>query len=617
MFVVGFIVVLLLPVSFILADVRIQIDLTTETWPISSLLYGVNQDMGLSIWKSRRIGGNRMTGYNWETNASNAGADWYHSSDNFMLSNSDIPSNQWNQPGVVITHFHDQSLAMNAYSLVTLEMAGYVARDMNGEVSEAETAPSSRWNAVIAKKPTPLSAYPSLLDFTVYMDEQVYFLTQTYGMSTDANGIRAYALDNEPALWSSTHSRIHPDALTCEELIQRSLEYASAIKDVDPDCEIFGPALYGMGAYATLQGAPDWSAVQDDYLWFIDYYLAEMKKVEDATGRRFLDVLDVHWYPEAQGDERITEGGTTPADNQARVQASRSLWDPNYVEDSWIGQYMQQYLPLIPKLIASVEQYYPGTKLAFTEFNWGNGEHVSDGIAITDVLGIFGQYGVYFSTLWGGGSESIYTQAAYRMFLDYNGQGGEFGNTGIHATTNDSVSTSVYASIHDGDATRLHLIAINKNLYLPTTLDIQISGSMQYTSATVYGFDSGSAQIQQIQTINSIEDNQFTFNMDRASVSHLVLEGAGMTGVFDSQLDAFPNPFERDCQLTFSVNNANRIRIFNAIGQSIRVYDSLENRESVTWDGRDQNGRIVADGIYLVQLESPAGHSTRKVTFIR
>jgi hypothetical protein len=89
--IIGLISILLFPPGSILADVRIHIDLTAESRPIRPFIYGVNQDLGLSIWKSRRLGGNRMTGYNWETNASNAGADWYHSSDNYMLYNSEYP----------------------------------------------------------------------------------------------------------------------------------------------------------------------------------------------------------------------------------------------------------------------------------------------------------------------------------------------------------------------------------------------------------------------------------------------------------------------------------------------------------------------------------------------
>lgn len=75
---------------------------------------------------------------------------------------------------------------------------------------------------------------------------------------------------------------------------------SKAVKDIDPNAEIFGPALFGYGAFTNFADAPDWKEIKNDnpeYKWFIDYYLDEMKKAEDENGRRLLDVLDVHFTP--------------------------------------------------------------------------------------------------------------------------------------------------------------------------------------------------------------------------------------------------------------------------------------------------------------------------------
>ncbi len=77
-------------------DMNIVIDFTAETKEISPYIYGVNQygneeNLDEANFAAIRQGGNRMTAYNWETNASNAGADWYHSSDS-NLSDSDEPA---------------------------------------------------------------------------------------------------------------------------------------------------------------------------------------------------------------------------------------------------------------------------------------------------------------------------------------------------------------------------------------------------------------------------------------------------------------------------------------------------------------------------------------------
>ncbi len=72
---------------------------------------------------------------------------------------------------------------------------------------------------------------------------------------------------------------------------------------------------------------------------FLSFYLQGMAQAGATAQKRLLDVLDLHWYPEATGDGiRITSDGDSPGLESARIQASRSLWDPTYVENSWITQ---------------------------------------------------------------------------------------------------------------------------------------------------------------------------------------------------------------------------------------------------------------------------------------
>ena len=61
-----------------------------------------------------------------------------------------------------------------------------------------------------------------------------------------------------------------------------------------------------------------------------------MKELEAKHKKRLVHVLDVHWYPEARGTKRITEKDNSPKTVAARLQAPRSLWDPTYMEKSWI-----------------------------------------------------------------------------------------------------------------------------------------------------------------------------------------------------------------------------------------------------------------------------------------
>jgi hypothetical protein len=504
--------------------VTIDIDTNQDRIDISPYIYGTNSDMGLDLFTFRRLGGNRMTGYNWKTNASNAGSDWHHYSDNFMCEIFDL-KDECNTVGSVITTWHDQSRAMSAMSQLTLQMAGYVAADMNKIVTEEETAPSPRWNAAPFAKRSSVATGPGLTDDTVSIGEQVAFLVDRYGDASTPSGIRIYGLDNEPDLWSHTHPRIFPDPIGAMELITRSSALATVIKEIDPNALVFGYESYGFYGYYSLQDAPDWQREKGEYNWYIDYYLDQMKQQGDAAGMRLLDGLSLHWYPEAQGGgQRIVDAGVGNTDVQkARVQAPRSLWDQNYIETSWIAQRFPGYLPLIPRLWKSIDTYYPGTHLAFTEFSYGGESHISGGLAMADVLGIFGKYGVYSAAYWPMEADQSYIRAAYRLFRDYDGAGSTYGDTAVRATTSHIADVSVYASIVGSDDTTLHIIVLNKNFDRPADLCFTVVGDRTYLSGEVWAFDAATAEITQRGRITAIADDHFPYTLQPLTAAHIIL----------------------------------------------------------------------------------------------
>ena len=68
------------------SDLSFAIDSTQDVRAISRFIYGVNgwdavRPKNLTLSRS---GGNRMTAYNWETNASNAGSDYFNENDAFL-----------------------------------------------------------------------------------------------------------------------------------------------------------------------------------------------------------------------------------------------------------------------------------------------------------------------------------------------------------------------------------------------------------------------------------------------------------------------------------------------------------------------------------------------------
>jgi mannan endo-1,4-beta-mannosidase len=488
--------------SSLAAEVTVTIDFTKSARAISPWIYGTNfsleKEDGVAF---RRSGGNRLTAYNWENNASNAGADWYHSSDSYLSTS--------NAPGKTLMDFHDETLLSGAASLVTLQAAGYVARDKSGNVEENEIAPSPRWVPVQFRKGSAFTLTPSTSDDAVYMDEAVNFLVQKYGKAGTATGVSAYSLDNEPSLWSHTHARLHPENPSCAEIVRRNADLAAAIKSVDENALTFGGVFFGYSAFQNFLDAPDWDALEasDKYGWFLDYFLEQMRLEGEKSGHRLLDVLDLHWYSEAQGDVRITEANAkSAADQVARLQSPRSFWDTTYAETSWISQWITPKQPVvnwdnpehgpihfIPHVQASIDAHYPGTKIAFTEWNFGGQDDITGGLAVVDVLGVFARQGVFAAAYWPLNDELDYVRAAFRLFRNADGKGLAAGSAYAMTRVSDNEKISAHATFEPG-STRMHLLVINKELET-NTVKLALTGATVSAAALAFGFDGSSTDL--------------------------------------------------------------------------------------------------------------------------
>jgi hypothetical protein len=515
-------------------SVTYTINTDANRTPISQYVYGSNWGGGTD-YTIRRSGGNRLTAYNWENNYSNAGADWYFFNDNSMSSSL--------VPGQAIVDFHNTALSQGQASIVTLQMAGYVSADGNHEVNlVTEAAPSPRFKKVVFAKGAPFCSppgSPNTTDANVYMDEFINFLVSTYGHAGTANGVKFYDLDNEPDIWSdgnkgATHPEVHPLDPCCAEYKDKSVSLSIAVKNVDPNAQIMGPVSYGFSGYLNFQGASDWKApLSTGYSWFLSYYLHKMGIDSNTAGKRLLDALDVHWYPEATdgANHRILDNTiNTPAMYNARMQAPRTLWDTGYIypnitypngEVSWINQqWNAQYLPLITRLKNDIKTYYPDTNLAITEYDYGGQDHYTGGIATSDVLGIFGKYGIYIATYWGDGS---YVRAAFKLYRNYNGWDFTFGDTNVPAVMSDKANSSIYGSIFENDTNELHLIVLNKNIDNAINGTFNITSTKSYTIGRVWAFDANSSNITPLPGTISVSGNSFSYSIPPKTACHIVL----------------------------------------------------------------------------------------------
>jgi hypothetical protein len=493
------------------SDIQMTITSNVNVHGISPFIYGTNGATNLAANRQTvvRMGGNRWTAYNWENNASNAGSDWCFQNDGLLSAS--------NTPGDAVKPTITQAKNAGAAAIVTIPIVDYVAADKNGGCDVRNSGANylqTRFKQNLSTKPSALSLTPNAGDGVVYEDEYVNWVKQAV---PGANVV--FSLDNEPDLWSSTHAEVHPTAVGYTELANRNIDYASAIKRVWPSAKVTGPVNYGFYGFETLQNAPDAAGKGV----FLDWYLDRMKAAGTTAGLRLVDDLDLHWYPEATGGGvRITGTDTSAAVVAAREQAPRSLWDPTYVETSWItSDYGYGAIRLIPRTKDRIAAHYPGTGLAFTEWTYGGGGHISGAIACSDVLGIFGREGVDLATYWPLQSDESYAYGAFAAFRNYDGAGGHFGDTSVRATTTDTSGSSVYAAIDAANHNRVVIVAINKATTAKTTA-VKVTGEQVFGHAKTYTLTGASSTPQAGATLTSTAQNAFLYTMPAQSVTVIV-----------------------------------------------------------------------------------------------
>lgn len=489
-------------------EITLDVDTSQVLGSISPAIYGMAQPKAEHFAELKiplsRWGGNATTRYNWELgNAWNSARDWY-----FRNGNYGAVAPEYRKPSSVADKAIVETLKAGADMILTIPTIGWVAKDDNTG-SESKNVPpeggdalSSKAEAIpgydptenrkrtsirsVARKGKPFQFPPDREDGIVYQDEWIAHLVQRFG-SAKAGGVKYYAMDNEPDLWDSTHTDIHPVRLGYQETLDQFLEYAKAVKEVDPTAKILGPVAWGWTGYffssrdrGTDNFATHAERKSHSNMPFLPWFLQQVSRQDASRGRRTLDYLDIHFYPAAQG---VYEGKTDVDTNALRLRSVQGLWNPDYVDESWIGTSVQ----LIPRMKQWIQRYYPGTKLAITEWNWGAESTLNGGIAIAEVLGVLGREHVDMASYWTAppvGSPGFF---AWKMYLNADGTGKGFGETALAASSSDFERVSLFASVESKSRT-LCLMILNKMPFDTAKITLNIKGKQVPENGKVYRY---------------------------------------------------------------------------------------------------------------------------------
>ncbi len=525
------------PITVTLA---LSVDAQSGVHPISPYIYGLNfadealaNELRLPV---DRWGGNSTTRYNYLNDVANTANDWY-----FENIPQDDPLPPSLPDGSASDQFIEKDRRTGTQTLLTIPMIGWTAKSHSGGHPYDCGFNTAHYPSQQAYDPyqatcgnglytngTPITgnnpADTSLAINHTFVQNWINYLKGKYGSASNG-GVLFYDLDNEPMLWNSTHRDVHPNPTSYDEMLTRTIDYAAAIKATDPNAQTLGPAEWGWTGYFysaldAAAGGDWWNHPQDRLahgdIPFTDWYLQQMKAYEQAHGQRLLDYLDLHFYPQADGVSLSPAGD---ANTQAlRLRSTRSLWDPTYVDESWIGE----AIDMLPRMKQWVTDNYPGTKIAISEYNWGALDDLNGALAQADVLGIFGREGLDLAALWSPPNPTDPGAYAFRMYRNYDGQHRMFGELSVSAASTDQDQLSIYAARRGFD-NALTLMIINKSTGV-ITAPLSLSNYDPQLSAQVYRYSGSNLNlIAQLPDIG-VSTTGFTATYPASSITLIAMQ---------------------------------------------------------------------------------------------
>ena len=448
-----------------------------------------------------RQGGNPASRYNWQLNADNRAFDYFFASlpyasatpgehgDSFIRESRDggaepsltIPMLDW------VAKLGPSRARTWSYSI-----AKYGAQQQNDSANGwPDMGNGVRLNGSLIITNDPNDA--NVPAGPAFQQGWLNHLTNLWGRATNG-GVRYYHLDNEPGIWHSTHQDVHPNGATMDEVRDKMTNYAARIKATDPGALVLGPDewhFYGTifsGADAQYEGANGYPNTFPDRtahggLDVYPYLLREMYRASTNAGQRLLDVCTVHYYP--QGGEFSDD--VTTAMQLRRNRSTRSLWDTNYVDESWLaGNPLTAMVKLIPRLKSWVATNYPGTLTGITEYNWGAESHISGATAQADILGIFGREGLDLAERWTTPPAGSPTFRAMQMYRNYDGAKSTFGDLSVNVSNSVNVDAlAVFAAQRSTDAS-LTVMFVHKALGNSTNVALTLTNFLGANTAQLW-----------------------------------------------------------------------------------------------------------------------------------
>jgi len=515
---------------------QITIDVLANRHAISSFVYGgafpeSTTAIGDSGTTVVRWGGNAASTYNWQLHTYNADNDYFFEDFNFFgLGNG----NNGTGTDADSAQFITDVKATGSRPLMTMVMLPWVAQSAEGGSNGHWSYSITKYGAQCAQDPfnsdagdgilsgcgtshptyvpnnNPNDAYFPILDDhsqvcsaggnCVYRSDWAAATATAFGSGTCAipyssiSSCHFYDMDNEIDIWGGTHVDIHPSLSGYGELRDTYLAEATALKGWDPQAVRLGPVSCCWYFYWNLNSSTD-NKTTHAGIDFLPWWLNDVAWSDAVSGSRTLDMFDIHAYPDAD-----TTGLTQSQLQALAVKIYRDWWDPTF---NSAAQYIVSggfsIEPLdgkpfrIPRMRALLNQIYPGTAFAMTEWSAAfagttaqqREADFSTALGDADAYGVLGRERVSLSTRWTAPVATNPNYQSLKLYTNYDGAHHGFGATSVSATHNgDPNLFSTYAALNSASSV-LTIMVLNKDPMNSAQVTFNTNGFTP-TTATAY-----------------------------------------------------------------------------------------------------------------------------------
>ncbi len=291
--------------------VHVTVDVLSNRHPISPYVYGGAYpkdaasiaDSGITVV---RWGGNATSRYNWKAGTYNAANDWYYADFGYgEIGDADSAK------------FIQDVRAAGSNPLMTMVMLDWVAKNVSdgsaysfgiakyGAQCGVNPYNSDDGNGLKPDCSTPITGNdPNDANFplkdspqngdppnTLYRSQWAASLAAAFG-----NAPHFYDMDNEIEIWGGTHRDVHPQPTAYNEMRDKFIAEARALKTWDPAAIRLGPITCCWWFY--WNGADNNDKAAHAGNDFLPWWLNEVYWQDKIAGTRSVDLFDIHAYPD-------------------------------------------------------------------------------------------------------------------------------------------------------------------------------------------------------------------------------------------------------------------------------------------------------------------------------